>query len=177
MSTELSGFLPGLNAPDVKFTLFLIGPRPPLTAAAIRRKQESKHGSHHLTDDLKPLAVTVDERRARAAAKQLKSLIASGFHRAILIISLAITLVGYVQLADKESQSVLIKSPEERSQQFILLGAANYEGDLTFALVEQGFQVKPIAVTQEVRELESETRIVSYKKAGFPLCPQISCVK
>ena len=80
-------------------------------------------------------------------------MIASGFHRAILIISVAITLVGCVQLADKETQSVLIKYPANKFQQFILLGAGNYEGDLTFALVEQGIQVKPIAVTKEVAEL------------------------
>jgi hypothetical protein len=77
-------------------------------------------------------------------------------------------------LADKDSQSVLIKSPENKSQQFILLGAGNYEGDLTFALVEQGFQVKPIAVTKEVTELESETRIVSYKNAGFRYALKLS---
>ena len=78
-----------------------------------------------------------------------------------------LVLAACVQLADKESQSVLIKSSEVKSQQFILLGAGNYEGDLTFALVEQGFQVKPIAITKEVTELESDTRIVSYKDTGF----------
>ena len=86
----------------------------------------------------------------------------------------AVQVVGCVQLADKDSQSVLIKSPENKSQQFILLGAGNYEGDLTFALVEQGFQVKPIAVTKEVTELESETRIVSYKNAGFRYALKLS---
>jgi hypothetical protein len=98
----------------------------------------------------------------------------SGFHRTILIIFVAITLVGCVQLADKESQSVLIKSPENKSRQFILLGAGNYEGELTLALAEQGFQVKPIAITKEVTELEADTRIVSYKKAGFRYALKLS---
>jgi hypothetical protein len=73
-------------------------------------------------------------------------------------------------------QSVLIKPPGEKTRQFTLLGAGNYEGDLTFALAEQGFQVKPIAVTQAVTELESDTRIVSYKKAGFRYALKLSVI-
>lgn len=96
------------------------------------------------------------------------------FIKVLAIVFLFIALVGCVQLSDKEPQSVLLASPAEKSTQFILLDAGNYEGDLTFALAEHGFKIKPIAVTKEVTELESNSRIVSYKNAGFRYALKLS---
>lgn len=47
---------------------------------------------------------------------------------------------------------------------------------MTFALAEQGFQVKPVAVTQAVTELETDTRIVSYKNVGFRYALKLSVI-
>jgi hypothetical protein len=42
----------------------------------------------------------------------------------------------------------------------------DYEGALTFSLIEQGFKVVPFAARQDVTELENPTRVVEYKEAG-----------
>jgi len=93
--------------------------------------------------------------------------------RLLLSLLFALLLVG-CQVTDKRSQSLVIGSPTDKPKQFILLGAGRYEGDLTFALIEQGFSVKPIAVTQGVTELETPTRMVEYKKAGYRYALKIS---
>lgn len=93
--------------------------------------------------------------------------------RLLLSALVTLLLVG-CQLTDKRAQSLVIGSPTDKARQFILLGAGKYEGDLTFALIEQGFSVKPIAVTQGVTELETSSRMVEYKKAGYRYALKIS---
>jgi hypothetical protein len=65
-------------------------------------------------------------------------------------------------------------SVSDKPKQFILLGAGQYEADLTFALFQEGFKVKPIAITQTVTELESPTRIVEYSEAGYRYALKLS---
>jgi hypothetical protein len=92
-----------------------------VTTAKIRRKQESNRGA------------TIDRRSKTACRHGRLTPGASGSKAAEAADRFRIssrnidyiccnTLVGCLLLADKESQSVLIKSPEEKSQQFILLG-------------------------------------------------------
>jgi hypothetical protein len=86
--------------------------------------------------------------------------------RALLffVISLA---VASCQISDRRGQSLVMGQMGEKPTQFILLGAGPYEGDLTVALFQEGFKVKPIAVTQTVTEIESQTKLVEYKEAGY----------
>jgi len=82
------------------------------------------------------------------------------------LILMLLALTG-CQLTDTRPQTVVMNEAIDKPKQFILLGAGEYEGDLTVALFKEGFKVKPIAITQKVTELESPTKIVEYKDAGY----------
>lgn len=82
------------------------------------------------------------------------------------LVLITLSLIG-CQVTDTKPQTVVINTGIEKPKQFILLGADEYEGDLTVALFQEGFKVKPIAITQKVTELESPTKIVEYKEAGY----------
>ena len=77
-------------------------------------------------------------------------------------------------VVDYEAKSFLASDLPEKPTKFILLGANEYEGDITMALLEEGFQVKPIAVQKEVMELETPTRLVQYQEAGFRYALRLS---
>jgi hypothetical protein len=62
---------------------------------------------------------------------------------------------------------VVLTKTADKPKQFILLDAGPYEGDFALALFQQGFKVKPIAVTQTVTEIESPTKLVEYREAGY----------
>ena len=83
-----------------------------------------------------------------------------------LLILLGLVVAG-CQITDTKPHTTVINTGIEKPKQFILLGAGEYEGDLTVALLQEGFKVKPIAITQKVTELESPTKIVEYKEAGY----------
>lgn len=78
------------------------------------------------------------------------------------------------QLADLRPQSLVMTNVAGKPREFILLGAESYEGDLTVALFREGFKVKPIAITQKVTELESPSRLVEYKEAGYRYALKLS---
>jgi hypothetical protein len=86
--------------------------------------------------------------------------------RALLIGFLVATLAG-CQITDKRAESFVVSDVASKPKKFILLGAGEYEGELTLALVQNGFSVKPIAVTRGVTELETPKRLVEYKDAGY----------
>ena len=87
--------------------------------------------------------------------------------RSLLSLILLAVLLSGCQITDKRAESFVVSNPAEKPKKFILLGADKYEGELTIALIQNGFNVKPIAVTQGVTELESPTRLVEYKNAGY----------
>ena len=89
----------------------------------------------------------------------------------VLLISLA---TAGCHLVDTPSQTVVMANVTEKPKQFILLGAGPYEGDLTVALFQEGFRVKPIAITQTVTELVSPTKVVEYKEAGYRYALKLS---
>lgn len=60
----------------------------------------------------------------------------------IILVALALTVLSGCQVTDKRAHSLLVGSLGDKPRQFILLGTEQYEGELTFALVEQGFNVK-----------------------------------
>src|SRR5579862_2263634 len=86
--------------------------------------------------------------------------------RVILTFVMLVAVIG-CQISDRRGQTVVMGNIRDKPKQFILLGAGPYEGDFTVALFQEGFKVKPIAVTQAVAERESETRVVEYKEAGY----------
>jgi len=94
------------------------------------------------------------------------------------LIGLAVVLAVLTgcQVTDTRAQSILVSSAGDRPRQFILLGSGRYEGELTFALAEHGFKVKPIAVTQGVTEFESASRLVQYREAGFRYALKIALI-
>jgi hypothetical protein len=81
------------------------------------------------------------------------------------LILVAFAVAG-CQITDTKPHTVVINTGIEKPKQFILLDAEEYEGDLIVALFQEGFKVKPIAITQKVTELESPTKMVEYKEAG-----------
>jgi hypothetical protein len=82
-------------------------------------------------------------------------------------LAVVLTLLTGCQVTDIRAQSILMSPAGDRPRQFIPLGAEQYQGELTFALVEEGFTVKPLAITQGVAEFETPSRLVSYREAGF----------
>lgn len=46
------------------------------------------------------------------------------------------------------------------SKEFVLFGSNEYQGELSMALIEAGFQIKPIAITGQVTEEKSATKQV-----------------
>lgn len=79
---------------------------------------------------------------------------------------LSMVLAG-CQVIDKRAESVVVSDVVVKPKKFILLGANEYEGELTMALVQNGYSVKPIAVTKAVSELETPSRLVDYSSAGY----------
>ena len=86
--------------------------------------------------------------------------------RSIVLLMISFVFVG-CQLANLHPQTTVMANVAGKPRDFILLGAGPYEGDLTVALFQEGFKVRPIAVTQKVTELESPTKLVEYKEAGY----------
>jgi len=86
--------------------------------------------------------------------------------RQCVYLAIAIFALG-CQVADKKPESYVVQDVQDKPDKFILLGAGKYEGKLSFALVKQGFDVKPIAVTQEVVDLDESNRLVKYREAGY----------
>ena len=84
---------------------------------------------------------------------------------ATLLLLLLMTLG--CQITNDQPITVVTKEFQNIAKKFILLGNNEYEGDLTIALMEKGFSIKPIAITQSVAELESPTKLVEYNQAGF----------
>lgn len=121
------------------------------------------------------LVLTREENQMRSFTSRLCGVLAAegSLMRLLLSALVALLLVG-CQVTDKRAQSFMVGFPTDKPKQFILLGAGKYEGDLTFALIEQGFSVKPIAVTQRVTELETPTRMVAYKEAGYRYALKVS---
>lgn len=94
------------------------------------------------------------------------------------LIALAVILAVLTgcQVTDDRAQSILMSPTGDRPRQFILLGSGRYEGELTFALAEHGFRVKPISITQGVTEFESPKRLVEYREAGFRYALRIALI-
>ena len=86
--------------------------------------------------------------------------------RTLLLLVMVAAIAG-CQISDRRGQTVVMTNMTDKPKQFILLGAGPYEGDFSLALFQEGFKVKPIAVTQTVSELESPTRLVEYREAGY----------
>ncbi len=93
--------------------------------------------------------------------------------RYVIIVLISLVVAG-CQITDKQAQTTLMLDISDKPRQFILLGAGKYEGEFTVALFEEGFKVKPIAVTQLVTELESPTKIVEYRQAGYRYALKLS---
>ena len=93
--------------------------------------------------------------------------------RLIVFFFMSFALAG-CQIADIRSQALVMGNLSDKPRQFILLGAGAYEGDFTVALFQEGFKVKPIAITQTVTELETPTKLVEYKKAGYRYALKLS---
>ncbi len=94
--------------------------------------------------------------------------------RTLLAVAVLPVLTG-CQITDSHAKSLVITSLKNNPRQFILLGAGQYDGELTFALVEHGFTVKPIAIRRDVAEIEAN-RIVEYREAGFRYALKLSLV-
>ena len=93
--------------------------------------------------------------------------------RALLFFVISVAVAG-CQISDRRGQTLVMGQTGDKPRQFILLGAGPYEGDLTVALFQEGFKVKPIAVTQTVTELESQTKLVEYREAGYRYALKLS---
>lgn len=72
-----------------------------------------------------------------------------------------------IRVSDVKPEAVILEKLSDKPKNFILLGAGTYDGDLTLALAKEGFKVKPISVIENVTELQTSTRLVEYKRAGF----------
>jgi hypothetical protein len=78
------------------------------------------------------------------------------------------------QINNMPAKTMLMGNLNEKPKQFILLGADSYEGDLSIALFQKGFKVKPFAITQNVTEFETPTKLVEYKEAGYRYALKLS---
>jgi hypothetical protein len=84
-----------------------------------------------------------------------------------IILIIMVLLTNGCQTVDSKPKTVIMNTNVEKPKQFVLLGAGEYEEDITLALFKEGFKVKPIAITSEVTELETPTKIIKYKQAGY----------
>jgi hypothetical protein len=98
----------------------------------------------------------------------------TSFLRTLVAISLLPVLTS-CSVTDSPAKSLVISSLRDKPRQFILLGAEQYDGALTFALVELAFTVKPIAIRQGVAEIDAN-RVVEYGQAGFRYAPKLSVI-
>jgi len=100
----------------------------------------------------------------------------TSFLRSLVAISLLLVLTS-CSVTDSPAKSLVISSLHDKPRQFILLGAEQYDGELTFALVEHGFTVKPIAIRQGVTEIDAN-RVVEYRRpeAGFRYALKLSVI-
>jgi len=78
-------------------------------------------------------------------------------------------------VTDSPAKSLVLSSLRDKPRQFILFGAGQYDGELTFALAEHGFTVKPIAIRQDVAEIDAN-RVVEYREAGFRYALKVSVI-
>ena len=93
--------------------------------------------------------------------------------RIVFLCMVAASTAG-CQISDTRAQTVIMGNTKNVPKQFILIGAGQYEGDLSIALFQQGFKVKPIAVTNSAMELESSSKIIGYKEAGYRYALRLS---
>ncbi len=83
----------------------------------------------------------------------------------ILVLVASFCLTG-CNITDKKAKVMLIKSIESKPKDFILIGDREYQAELTAALAQYGFNLKPISIRQSATELQSPEKIVEYKEAG-----------
>ena len=87
--------------------------------------------------------------------------------RSLLLLAFSVALSGCFHISDRPPQTVMVRNLSDSPKQFILLGVGQYEGELTFSLIKQGFKIVPFAARGDVTEVESPTRLIEYKQAGF----------
>jgi hypothetical protein len=92
----------------------------------------------------------------------------------LLIFAFSLFILVGCKVADSIPKTIVTKSINSKPNQFILLCDSAYEGDLSMALMENGFTVKPIPLTQAVVELETPTKIIKYNEAGYRYALKIS---
>jgi hypothetical protein len=86
--------------------------------------------------------------------------------RLIALMAFTLCFCWGCQITDKSARRVLLNLPAEKPRTFVLLGAAEYEGELVFALAENGIIARPVAVPHRVAEIESPGRMLAYGEAG-----------
>ena len=87
----------------------------------------------------------------------------------ILLILSAIVLCisSGCQVTDGVARVAVLTKVSGLPKTFILLGDTEFQGELTVSCAVRGINIKPIAVTQSVTELQGKTRMVEYDQAGF----------
>jgi hypothetical protein len=118
--------------------------------------------------------ITEVPRGAHAGLNMPRFSVRTSFLRTLVAISLLPVLTS-CSVTDSPAKSLVISSLRDKPRQFILLGAEQYDGALTFALVEHGFTVKPIAIRQGVAEIDAN-RVVEYREAGFRYALKLSVI-
>ena len=84
-----------------------------------------------------------------------------------LLLLTAVLFLSACQINDKPAQSFVMSDSLASQKQFIIVGASRYTPDITVAFFKEGIKIKPIAITEEVKELKTESKIVEYKQAGY----------
>lgn len=92
----------------------------------------------------------------------------------IPILCITVLMAGCIQISDKAARVSYVGEKRQLPKSFIVIGDTEFEGELTASCAEYGINIKPIAVRQTVAELESPTRLVKYKEAGFRYALKLS---